>query len=278
MSFMSFKVCVLGSGSSGNCTVLWTETEALLIDCGRLSYRYIKEQLAEVGIPPEMIKGILVTHAHTDHISRTAVRLAKEHSIPIYLHKRIYHNILSSDGDSGIETLHDRQLVRYHPDSRFFVGEFLIFPFNTHHRAGCVTMSLGFCVVYKGRKIGYVTDCGCIDENIIAAMSGSHVAVIEANHDVELVRNGTRHYLAKKWVLSDEGHLSNEAAAELIRNLSAGDNPLRHVLLAHISEDHNVLDEVAAHIAGLVDNDSVKLSVTYHHSRSEIIEIDKGKE
>ena len=271
---MSFKVCVLGSGSSGNCTVVWTETEALLIDCGRLSRGYVTQQLAALGVPMGNIKGILVTHAHTDHISNTAVRLSLKHSIPVYLHKRIYNNILSGAVESGVKELNGRGLVLFHPETRFRVGEFLVFPFGTHHRAGCVTMSLGFCVVFKGKKIGYVTDCGKIDNDIAGAMSGSHAAVIEANHRVDMVENGTRHWAAKKWVLSDEGHLSNDAAAELISRISAGGNPLRHVLLAHISEDHNILAEVAGYVSRLVGNDTIKISVTYHHERSEVIEIE----
>lgn len=273
---MSFKVCVLGSGSSGNCTVVWTETEALLIDCGRLSYSYVTGQMYALGIPENRIKGILVTHAHTDHISRTAVRLARTHSIPIYLHKKIYNNILSGTRDCGIEQLNGHQLVRYHTESRFRVGEFLVFPFSTHHRAGCVTMSLGFCVVYKGKKISYVTDCGKIDDDIVNAMSGSSAAVIESNHDVGMVENGTRHWAAKRWLLSDEGHLSNDSAAELIQRIGGAGTPLRHVLLAHISEDHNILEEVAGRVAGLVRDNSVKLYVTYHHDRSRIIEIEEG--
>jgi phosphoribosyl 1,2-cyclic phosphodiesterase len=271
---MSFKVCVLGSGSSGNCTVVWNETEALLIDCGRLSYRYVLEQLGGVGLPASRIKGILITHAHTDHVSRTAVRMARDHSIPIYLHKRIYNNILSGSDDSGIEKLNEHKLVRFHPSTRFRVGEFLVFPFSTSHRAGCVTMSLGFCIVYKGRKIGYVTDCGKIDDGIVNAMSGSSVAVIESNHNVEMVKNGTRHWAAKKWVLSDEGHLSNDAAAELITRIGGPDSPLKQVLLAHISEDHNILEELAGVVGRMVNDDKIKISVTYHHERSEIIEID----
>jgi len=87
------------------------------------------------------------------------------------------------------------------------------------------------------------------------------------------VRNGTRHWAAKKWVLSDDGHLSNDSAAELIRRIGGQDFSLRHVLLAHISEDHNILDEVADYVARLIGDDSVKLYVTYHDKRSETIQI-----
>lgn len=270
---MSLKICVLGSGSSGNCTVVWTDTEALLIDCGRLSYKYVTEQLAILEIPAGQIKGMVITHAHSDHVGRTAARLARENKIPVYLHKRIYNNILAGADAEAIRELNDKKLVLFHPSTKFRVGEFLIFPFSTHHRAGCVTMSLGFCVMYKGRKIGYMTDCGKIDDDIVAAMSGSHAAVIESNHSVEMVRNGTRHWAAKQWVLSDDGHLSNDCAAELIRRIGGQDTPLRHVLLAHISEDHNILDEVADYVARLIGDDSVKLYVTYHNNRSEIIEL-----
>jgi phosphoribosyl 1,2-cyclic phosphodiesterase len=204
------------------------------------------------------------------------VRIARDHRIPLYLHKRIYANIVSGSADIGIDELAARQLLLFHQESRFRIGEFLVFPFGTHHRAGCVTMALGFCVVSRGRKIGYITDCGMIDENIVAALRGSHVAVIEANHQVQMVKNGTRHWAAKQWVLSNEGHLSNDAAADLISRISGPGGALRHVLLAHISEDHNVLDGLTGLIARLVTDSSVKLSVTYHHARSETIEAGEG--
>jgi phosphoribosyl 1,2-cyclic phosphodiesterase len=269
---MSFKVCVLGSGSSGNCTIAWTESEALLIDCGRLTYKYVTEQLAAIGIPVSFIKGILITHAHTDHISHTSVRFARQHSIPIYLHKRIYNNLLKTPLEFKIRQLFEKQRILFHPSKKFRVGEFLVFPFSTQHRSGCVTMSMGFCVVFKGKKLGYVTDCGKIDDDIAASMNGCHTAVIEANHDVDMVASGTRHWAARQWVLSDDGHLSNNTAAQLITRIS-GEGPLRTVLLAHISEDHNILDKVAGQVAALVKNDSIRFLVTYHHNRSEIVEI-----
>jgi phosphoribosyl 1,2-cyclic phosphodiesterase len=193
--------------------------------------------------------------------------------IPIYLHKRIYNNLLATPLEFKFRQLHDKQLVRFHPSERFRVGEFLVFPFGTQHRAGCVTMSLGFCVVFKGKKLGYVTDCGKIDDGIVASMNGCHTAVIEANHDVDMVAKGTRHWAAKEWVLSDDGHLSNNTAAELITRIS-GEGPLRQVLLAHISEDHNILEQVAGQIAELVKDDSIKFLITYHHTRSEIVEVE----
>jgi phosphoribosyl 1,2-cyclic phosphodiesterase len=265
------KVCVLGSGSSGNCTVMWTETEALLIDCGRLSHRYVIQQLADVEIPPSRIKGILVTHAHGDHIGRTAIRMAREHNIPVFLHRKIYGDLVSGPVECGIEQLHERDLIRFHPASGFTVGEFEIEPFKTHHKMGSVSMSLGFCILHNGIKISYMTDCGKIDDKIVKAMSGSHIAVIEANHHVEMVKNGPRPWKVKKWVLSDDGHLSNDAAAELIKRLSGPNSPLRHVFLAHISEDHNILEELAEYVAQLIGDSTVKLSVTYHHARSEVI-------
>jgi phosphoribosyl 1,2-cyclic phosphodiesterase len=268
---MSFKVCVLGSGSSGNCTVVWTEKDALLIDCGRLSYRYIIEQLYAIGLPANRITGMVITHAHTDHIGRSAVRLAQAYRVPIYLHENIYKDVVSGGNDCGLDAL-DKKLVRFHEAEKFEVGALSVHPFKTHHGLGSVTMSLGFCVSHKGAKISYVTDCGKIDDMIVQAMSGSHVAVIEANHDIEMVKKSKRHWAAKQRVLSDQGHLSNEAAAELIKSIGAK-SPLHHVLLAHVSEEHNVLEELVNVIAGHIKNETVKLHVTYHHAPSEIIEI-----
>lgn len=273
---MSFKMCVLGSGSSGNCTVVWTETEALLIDCGKLSYRYVMEQLSALEIPARRIKGMVITHAHSDHIGRTAVLLARKHDIPIYLHGEIYNDIITGSADFGLEQLREDDLVGLHAQRRFTIGAFEVHPFSTHHRGGCVTLAQGFCIVHDGKKIGYITDCGTIDNAIVSALSGSHAAVIEANHDVEMVKNGPRPWPVKQWVLSDDGHLSNPAAAELIARIGGARQPLRQVLLAHVSEAHNVLEDLAGRITHLIGDDTVKLYVTYHHARSEIIEIGDG--
>jgi phosphoribosyl 1,2-cyclic phosphodiesterase len=172
--------------------------------------------------------------------------------------------------------LREQELVRFHEKEPFSIGEFIIDPFSTHHRMGCVTASMGFCIIWRGKKIGYITDCGMIDDTIVRAMRGSHAAIIEANHQIEMVKNGPRPWMVKKWILSDTGHLSNTSAADLINRLSRAQDTLRHVLLAHVSEAHNVLEDLVGEVAKLLDGDTVKLSVTYHHAPSEIIEMEEG--
>lgn len=270
---MFLNLCVLASGSSGNCTVVWTPDEALLIDCGSVSGRFVREQLSAVGVPPARVKGMLITHAHSDHIGPTALRLARDHGIPLYLHPDIYGDCMKTAAAAGLASLREEGLVRFHADETFALGAFGVQPFRTRHRMGCVTRSQGFCVVHDGAKIGYLTDCGAIDDTIVAAMRGARVAVIEANHDVDMVASGPRPWPVKKWILSDDGHLSNDAAAALIRRISGPLLPLRHVLLAHISKDHNTCATLPGWFAPRINTDAVTLTITHHRAPSAVVRV-----
>ncbi len=266
---MKVNICVLGSGSSGNCTVIWTEKEALLIDCGRLGEEYVRKQLAKLKIPPASLKGIVITHGHGDHFDPTAVKIAKHFQIPVYIHHSTYQLVRKRYKSAKI--LDQRSLIRYHDAEKFNLGDFLVKPFKTYHSLGYVGEPFGFAIVHSNRQIGYLTDSGKIDENMVKALSGSKVAIIEANHEEELVRRGCRDESNKKWILSDFGHLSNQGAAELIGKLDQAEQTLRYVFLAHISEDHNTLDGALAQVGRRLKSRQIKLLPTYHDQPSRVV-------
>lgn len=268
---MKVNICVLGSGSSGNCTVIWTEKEALLVDCGRLGVEYIIRQLAKLKIPTGSLAGIIITHGHGDHFDPTAVKIAKQFHIPVYIHKLTYQLVRKRYKSAKI--LDQRSLIRYHSEERFPLGDFLINPFKVYHSQGYVGEPFGFSIVNRAIKIGYFTDSGKIDDNIVKALAGSSVAVIEANHDEEMVKRGYRDESNKKWILSDFGHLSNKGAAELIGRIGQAEQSLRYVFLAHLSEDHNTIDGALANVSKGLKNRHIKLLPTYHDKPSIVVMI-----
>jgi phosphoribosyl 1,2-cyclic phosphodiesterase len=266
---MKVNICVLGSGSSGNCTVIWTKKEAVLVDCGRLGAGYVLEQLDKLKIPNNIFTGILITHGHGDHFDPTAVKIAKHFHMPVYIHQSTYQLVRKRYRSSKV--LDQRSLIRYHGADKFNIGDFLIKPFKTYHSNGYVGESFGFAIMNGKTKIGYVTDSGRIDKNIVEALSGSRVAVIEANHEEELVRSGYRDEANKRWILSDFGHLSNQGAAELIGRIGQAEQTLRYVFLAHISEDHNTIDGALAYVSKSINSRQVELLPTYHDKPSRVV-------
>ncbi|MDD5354173.1 MAG: MBL fold metallo-hydrolase [bacterium] len=268
---MKVNICVLGSGSSGNCTVIWNEKEALLVDCGKLGDGYIIRQLDKLKIPPDTLTGILITHGHSDHFDPTAVKIAKYFQIPVYIHEITYQSVRKRYKSAKV--LDQRGLVKHHDEKSFNIGEFFIEPFKAYHSQGYVGKPFGFSIINSNVKIGYFTDSGRIDTNIVQALSGSSAAIIETNHEEELVRSGYRNESNKEWILSDFGHLSNKCAAELIGRIAQPEHPLRYVFLAHISKDHNTIDRALAQVSRSLNSGKIKLLPTYHDKPSNVVMI-----
>ena len=278
---MSLRICVLASGSSGNSTAIWTGDSGILIDCG-CSQRYMERMLQDTSMSIGGIKGIVVTHGHSDHVSPGAVGFAKRHSIPFYIHKDTYCLVQSRNSTRKIAEL-GAPLVRYHSHRKFQVGRFLIEPIPVFHSGGCTGEPFGFRITAdagtKAFRIGYLTDTGTINDTMVKSLLDCHVLVLEANHDPELVRVSRRHYLNKKWILGDYGHLNNSDAAETIRRIkerSDDGNALKYVFVAHISKEHNTIDGALRQIEERLcacGIEGVRLLPTYHGRRSSILKI-----
>jgi phosphoribosyl 1,2-cyclic phosphodiesterase len=275
---MSLNICVLASGSSGNATLLWTDTAALLIDCGR-SKKFIEDSFAALSLDIGLLKGILITHGHGDHINSGTIILSRAHGIPIYIHEETYAAVLGKKTCERIAFL-DRSLVRHHTGACFTVEDFGIAPFSTFHSGGFAGRTFGFSITCgagpQRRKVGFLTDTGKTDDAIIDALAGSDALILEANHDPELVRASSRPAVNKQWILSDYGHLSNEANARAIIEIArrSPGGPLKHIFMAHISQQHNTpqiaLAQVQAHLDAHHLN-GIKLLPTFHRAKSAVI-------
>jgi len=233
---------VLGSGSKGNCTVLWSERTTLFIDAGALPIRYIEAQLAELGVDPARASGLLVTHAHRDHIDLTTYRLCERHRVPLYTHPLTWEVAVGKT--KRLRRIEEAGLVRFFRRRTIDIGDFSVTPFSVPHAVpDQVGTPVGFQISTRSEApshLFYATDLGHVPERIVKRMSLADLLVIESNHDVGMEVASMRHPDHIDWVLSDRGHLSNTQTSEALRRALAGRNGRgATVVLAHISEECN---------------------------------------
>lgn len=217
-------VGTLCSGSKGNCTLVKYRDTAILVDAGR-STKYIKSALASVGILPEEISAIFLTHSHSDHTS--ALKVWTSH----------YHTPIHASGAvcSAVESNCGAEVLCSHPiEFEERVGDICVRSFPTDHDS---FGSVGYRFILGDTSVGIATDLGHVTERVREGLAGCAAAVVESNHDVDMLLRGPYPPDLKQRILSRYGHLSNESGAEFARFLA--DNGTTHLMLAHVSEINN---------------------------------------
>ncbi len=223
---VSVQLTILGSGSSGNCAFLETGETRLLVDAG-LSGRQIRARLLSIGRTPENLNGILITHEHSDH-TQGLVGLAAKLQIPIYCNRLTREAI-----EQQLEVRLDFRL--FATGESFEVGDLAVDTFSVPHDAHD---PVGFLLHTPAGNIGFLTDLGYATKLILQRLQSANILLLEANYDLELLRDDfKRPWSVKQRILSRHGHLSNEAAAQVVEQLVS--NQLRHVFLGHLSSDCN---------------------------------------
>ncbi|HMP73426.1 MAG TPA: MBL fold metallo-hydrolase [Kiritimatiellia bacterium] len=220
------SVCVLASGSSGNCTLVRGGGTSVLVDAG-LSAKQTRLRLAAVGARLEEVKGIVVSHEHNDHIAGLKA-LHGSGAIPCY------GNRGTVEGVSRMRCAEGIGWSMFATGSAFSIGEMTIEPFAVPHDA---YEPVGFVFHAGGLKAGVMTDAGIITQLLVNRLSGCHVLVVEANHDEGLLQEAERPWSLKQRIRGRQGHLSNRDAAELVSAVAGPQ--LQRVYLAHLSEDCN---------------------------------------
>lgn len=220
-----FHLTVLASGSSGNCALVETPGTRVLVDAG-LSAKRVAEKLASVGVTPEQLDGILLTHEHADHAAAVGV-WGRRYGTPVFAN-RLTAEALSS-------TTKGVNWKIFQTGSSFELGSLQIQTFSIPHDAA---EPVGFVLGSNGQALGFLTDLGFPTRMVIERVRCVHTLVIEANHDEKMLQDDTRRpWATKQRIMSRHGHLSNAAAAEVLADI-AGNN-LRRALLGHLSEDCN---------------------------------------
>ncbi len=222
------KVCVLGSGSKGNCTLVESGRTVLLIDAG-FSGVEVKRRLASIGRHPDEITAILVTHEHNDHVSGVGV-LSRRSNIPVYANPGTHRAAEKRVGK--LSSSHD-----FGTGEHFTLGDLHIHPFRVSHDTAD---PVGYVISNGTVSMGYCTDTGKITTLIEHHLKQCDLLVLESNHDPKMLRDGPYPLYLQQRVRSNQGHLANEDAANLLKKLAAG--KLKNVVLAHLSEVNNLPD------------------------------------
>ena len=219
------KVCVLGSGSSGNSTLITANGTSLLVDAG-LSCRQIALRLEAVGVDPGSLDAVFVTHEHRDHIAGLAT-LVKRFGPTVYATEAT-----SAAAGQSINGTTQLQIIEAGVSCE--CGGLDVHPFSVTHDA---SDAVGFVVSDGTVSVGIATDLGFASAIVRHRLRGCHVTIIEANHDPQMLRNGRYPWSLKQRIASRHGHLSNGDCAMLVAELVP--DGTRCVVLAHISEDNN---------------------------------------
>lgn len=215
------QVSILASGSKGNSVYVELDGVRLLVDAG-ISAARITKGLRARGIEPQSIDAVLVTHEHIDHV-RGLKTLAKQYHLPILATRGTLAGI---DGGAAFED--DMRSI----SDAFMIGNVTVQPFATSHDAA---EPCGFRI--EGSHCCTVaTDLGVVTDTVQDAMEGADVLILEANHDADLLRQGSYPWSLKRRILSNRGHLANGDAAWALTRMKK--HP-RKVYLAHLSEENN---------------------------------------
>lgn len=224
------RCITLASGSKGNCTYIEGESSALLIDAG-LSVRETLRRLAEAGGSADMVRAILVTHEHGDHMKGLSP-LARKLNAPVYATEGTLYECLAKK-NPGRQPVTCTKLSYHEP---FLLDEFLVEAFPTSHDA---REPAGYLVTCGGVTLGFCTDTGIITERMMVCLKRSDAIILESNHCPEMLRTGPYPEMLKRRIRSKHGHLSNIDASECIRTLG---QDVTHIRLAHLSEVNNTPD------------------------------------
>lgn len=219
----------IASGSSGNCIYAGTDKEGVLFDAG-ISFKRIKEGLEVQGLSLENIRAICITHEHSDHISGLGPILRKV-PIPVYATAGTIDAIWEKTNMNNISPALFHS-VRPGEETELAGGVVRSFPIS-HDAAEPVCYTLE----RDGKKIGIATDTGCYNDKMIDSLAECDTLLLEANHDINMLQVGRYPYALKMRILSDRGHLSNDASARFIRELLH--DGLQHIMLGHLSRDNN---------------------------------------
>ena len=229
------KFASLGSGSKGNATLVTAGDCWILVDCG-FSAREAGRRLQRLGVDPQQIDAILVTHEHSDHASGVGA-LARKYSIPVYLS----HGTASAGCCDG-----SAELRRFNGGEAFPVGPVQVQSVAVPHDA---REPCQFRLEYRRRSLGLLTDLGSITPHIVSSYRGCDALVLEFNHDLELLMSGAYPPGLKRRVSSDWGHLNNRQAAGLLEAL--GNDAPECLVVAHVSEQNNTREHAEEALLGV---------------------------
>ena len=247
----------LFSGSTGNSELVAFDDTGLLIDAGRTG-KLLDEAIKAQGFDMRRVRAILVTHEHIDHIRGVGV-LARKYGMEVYASAGTWAAMAEKVGE-----IPARQRCEFCPDEDFYIDRVNVSPFSIPHDAAQPT---GYALSCGGKKVSVMTDLGHTTRELLSRVEGSDVMLMEANHDIRMLTDGTYPERLKRRILSGKGHLSNEACGRALVDMLSAGRP--RVYLGHLSEENNVPELAYSPVARLLESAGAKvgrdvfLSMTY---------------
>lgn len=243
----------LASGSDGNITYIESAGKKILLDNG-LSCSETVKRLSLIGISPDEIDAIIISHEHSDHIKGVDV-FSSKFNTPVYAHEGVW---LGLDGKLKKVSNANRKMF----DGSFSLGELTVDPVELPHDVKC----FGFSFNEDDKKISILTDLGHLNDRILNSIKGSALVYLEANYDRQMLMQGKRYPLSLKMRIDGpRGHLSNKVSSEAVEFLT--ENGTRQIVLSHLSRENNtpalaynsVCNDIKQH--GIIEGQDVKIDV-----------------
>ena len=253
------EIHVLASGSTGNATYIRMGDTRLLVDAG-ISCRRIKQGLAEVGVGPEQLDGIFITHEHRDHVAGLTT-LLKKYRLPLYTRPATWQSMYCRD-ELPAECFRALAVSQE-------VGGVKAEAFGISHDAAD---PVGFSFYQRDMKCCVATDLGFVTEDVKKALAHADALVLESNHDVDMLQNGEYPWYLKKRILSNRGHLANTDTGWMLARLPK--KPQTQVFLAHLSQENNRPELARATVQNILEAhdrqqaQSVTLHLTHPNRRT----------
>lgn len=236
------KFASLGSGSDGNALLISSDQAAsrttVMLDCG-FGVRETERRLGRLGILPNEVSGILVTHEHQDHVGGV-FKFARRHKVPVWLTHGTRHAVARDTHGVDLNFCRDAQSL--------IIGNLEIFPYTVPHDAREPVQY----VLSDGRaRLGVLTDAGHATQHLIQSLGGCDALMLECNHDRQMLENSSYPYSLKHRIGGDYGHLSNQTSSEILGAIDRA--RLKMVVGAHLSAQNNTPQLARDALASVID-------------------------
>jgi phosphoribosyl 1,2-cyclic phosphodiesterase len=221
------EVCALFSGSSGNCIYIESGATAVLLDAG-VSMKRIFAEIERIGKSIEKIKAVFVTHEHSDHINGLGP-VARRLRVPVYATKKTWYAMYRALGK-----IEKDKIMPVEIGETIEIDGLAVTAFGIPHDA---VQPCGYTFCSGRKKITVATDMGEVCDEVLKIMCGSDGVLLESNHDINMLMQGSYPYYLKQRIRGKNGHLSNDDAAAAAAKLAA--EGTKTILLGHLSGENN---------------------------------------
>ncbi len=265
---MSLEFATIASGSDGNCVYVGTKYTKILVDAG-ISGKSIEAGLNAIGVSGSEIDALFITHEHSDHIKGAGV-FTRKYGTPIYATYGTWNG-----GEYKMGKINPLSRMVVSSGENIIINDICLCPFDIPHDAN---EPVGYNIMTDRHKVTIATDIGHVTKTVLDSLSESNILLLESNHDVDMLINGSYPEPLKRRIYGDEGHLSNETAGKLLACVMCG--KLSNVVLGHLSKENNTEKLAYDTVESILNKYKIKLgtylnmSVAPRSGVAEIIELE----